>query len=1107
MARRRAFLTVGLVAAAAVWLVGSAVAAPRAEKSLDGPWEFRTDPNDEGERNRWFLGEELYGTNVTVPGCWDAQGVGEPTDRLFHNYVGKAWYRREEVIPEEWEGRRVWIEVGGAHRYMDLWVNGHHVGRQMGYLSPVVADITGLARPGTSAVFAVRVDNEQDWSRDPLTGCFDVIDAVHIAWGGIYRAVRLYTTGQAWIADAFVVPHAQQGEAEVRLTMRGVAVAGLKARVVVRAEGGEGGPASYTAPPVALTGAGEKTATITVLMRGARLWSPESPNLYRATVSLEGEGGSLDEVSVRFGLRDIEIRGNDFYLNGKRLFLRGYGDDCCFPETIAPPADKAVYLKRLRLAKAYGFNYVRHHSHVPLAEYFEAADEVGMMVQPELPIAYMHYFQRATQAGHQLLLDQWRDMIRLHRNHPSVFAWCMGNELWNSFALARQMYADAQELDPSRPVNDSDGVPLGPIRTQANWSRPTLDVFNAQFDEHVLPWGPNKGKYDLGEIEPAAPIVIHEMGNFNAFPDVEERVLYRRGVKPFWLDELTKAAEGKGLTALLPTFVRASRQAQAMCRKVNLEAARRSPQVDGHTLWLLQDYWTGANGLVTQHYQEKGLSAEQFRRFNGPSVLLLDRDECAHWAGDEVELRLLLSHFGDYRGPATLRWRLLGENGQEYRSAQQPVEVGRGGVFELCKLPMKMLEWANRQERLSLDVELHADGLLAANDWPIWVFPREPIPPGPYRVVGLHTRRPSLRFPGFPTLPPDATLRPNDVVVSPWLSERLLAHLEAGGRALLVAPAWPLRTLPAHFENAWWLGNPETDSDLGHLITDHRAVREYPHEGFADLHFFHLMHGRRTMLLDELAPDVEPIIRAVPHPSALRTKAWLFEAGVGRGRLLATTLNLSARALKERPEAGTLFDLLVRYLAAEKPVELAPLDAEVLRKWMRQWPVPLDAPFAEGYQELVEATSEAEPYTSPRGQDDGYVVRQLDGTHEVTWRTAPVPRGVSRVTFVWLAGLGWLTEPAGGHFDLALDGEKLLEFDLAEQTAVWQSEDKRSQLVFELRRSVGVDRFGVMYLTVPAPRLRAGEPVELTVTGSANGSRRWFMLYDVTDSVGFVTED
>src|SRR5574340_1149070 len=89
------------------------------------------------------------------------------------------------------------------------------------------------------------------------------------------------------------------------------------------------------------------------------------------------------------------MKGSRILLNGKKVMLSGYGDDLVFPDTMLPPADKEFYLKRLRLAKSLGFNNVRFHSAVVTEECLDACDEMGMLIQPELPIAYVQYFEEA----------------------------------------------------------------------------------------------------------------------------------------------------------------------------------------------------------------------------------------------------------------------------------------------------------------------------------------------------------------------------------------------------------------------------------------------------------------------------------------------------------------------------------------------------------------------------------------------------------------------------------------------------------------------------------------------------------------------------------------
>jgi beta-galactosidase/beta-glucuronidase len=112
-------------------------------------------------------------------------------------------------------------------------------------------------------------------------------------------------------------------------------------------------------------------------------------------------------------MRELEVENGKFLLNGKPIFLRGYGDDCIFPNTIAPPAEPEEYLRRLSTARDYGFNYARHHSWFPPEEYFEVADELGIMVQPEFPAAYSGIWPR-----HQRRKVRCRTMGGSHQALP-----------------------------------------------------------------------------------------------------------------------------------------------------------------------------------------------------------------------------------------------------------------------------------------------------------------------------------------------------------------------------------------------------------------------------------------------------------------------------------------------------------------------------------------------------------------------------------------------------------------------------------------------------------------------------------------------------------------
>ena len=137
-----------------------------------------------------------------------------------------------------------------------------------------------------------------------------------------------------------------------------------------------------------------------------------------------------------------------------------------YPLTVAPPRTKAEYAGKLRFAHEHGFNFVRHHSHTLPGEYFDAADEAGVMVSPELPCAYGSYFAAANATGQELYLASWASYVAALRNHPSILVWTLCNEMYMGAAFtkdgvtfgAERFHAVVQALDPARLMNDQDGA-------------------------------------------------------------------------------------------------------------------------------------------------------------------------------------------------------------------------------------------------------------------------------------------------------------------------------------------------------------------------------------------------------------------------------------------------------------------------------------------------------------------------------------------------------------------------------------------------------------------------------------------------------------------------
>jgi hypothetical protein len=540
-------------------------------------------------------------------------------------------------------------------------------------------------------------------------GCFDTLDFLYVTWGGIHLPVRLEATAPTRIADVFIVPKLADETAEIRVAIEGPRTGSLKTTAEIL--GADGASVTSVEQPLA-TSSGE--TVLAARIANPKLWSPQSPHLYTARVRLLSDGAVLDERTVRFGMRELKVAGGKFLLNGRPIFLRGYGDDCIFPNTICPPVDKKELRARLARAREYGFNYVRHHSWMPPEAYLEAADELGMMLQPEFPFAYRWDLPRTPQAR-RAALEQWEAVIRRNRNHPSIVVWCMGNEQYDSFDLAPEMYRTAKRLDPSRLVIDSDGC------GSKHQGRQTLDFLVVQFGEGRS-IGHGDGKYKL-PANISKPVMAHEMGYFATLPDLAQLDLFQSGLRPYWLLQTRKLIMKNGLADAYPDWLTASYRLQAACLKSNLEAARRS-RLAGTSVWLFQDYPNCAEGVVSMFGQPKGLTAPEFRKFNAPTVLLLDAPRRNWWSGESADLAFVLSRFGDEPSDAaTLHWKLRHGPNVVAEGARERLAVRSGEVQELPAIQVKLPKLA-QAAKLTLSAELTDARGKTENSWDCWVFPR-----------------------------------------------------------------------------------------------------------------------------------------------------------------------------------------------------------------------------------------------------------------------------------------------------------------------------------------------------------------------------------------------
>jgi hypothetical protein len=920
--------------------------ADRLSVDLSGEWEFKLDPLDIGRAEKWFEACEPYKRKIHVPGAWNAQGIAfesekqlreyeekrlkelkalnklgilgvqRESDRLFHTYPGPGWYRRRTTIPAGWKGKIPWLVFTGVHRNAEVWVNGKAAGTHRSYLTPFRIDLSQsaiAAKPGDRITIDVRVDARRNPGTDPLMGCLDTLDFLYVTWGGIHQPVRLEATAPTRVENVFVVPKLADESAEIRVAVEG----SRNGKLEIAAEVLDAGGAAVASlrQPVA-DGAAE--TVLAARIAKPKLWSPKSPHLYTARVRLLAGGAVMDEKTVRFGMREFKVAGRQFLLNGRPIFLRGYGDDCIFPNTICPSSDKEELRARLARAREYGFNFVRHHSWTPPEAYLEAADELGMMLQPEFPFAY-RWDLPATPETRRAALKQWEAVIRLNRNHPSIVTWCMGNELYDSFDIASGMYRTAKCLDPTRPIIDSDGCSFKHV------DRRSLDYLVVQFGEGQS-IGHQDNKYNIPATT-TKPVIAHEMGYFATLHDLAQIDRFKNGLRPYWLFQTRDLAKKNGLLATYPEWLAASYHLQAACLKSNMEAARRS-RLAGTSVWLFQDYPNCAEGVVSMFDQTKGLSAEEFRKFNAPTVLLLDAPRRNWWSGEIAEIRFVVSRFEDESSDAAvLRWQLKSGSEIIARGKQDRLTIRSGKVQQLPAIKLELPKLAHAA-KLTLASELTDAIGKTENSWSLWVFPRDRVEKIPSNVLVTNfdpirtVYTGAVEHKGGP-IPADTQL-----LVTTRLNKNIVGYLKAGGRVLLLDAEPTFSVEKTNFRLSSWDGGGPSGTILDPC---HPALREMPSDGWCDLQFYPLIQNSKTVLLTSLPVKIEPLVRCIDRPTRLANRAYLFEASAGRGKLLVSGFNFP-QALKENDPAGIfLLDHLMRYALGSDFNPKAALPADALQ--------------------------------------------------------------------------------------------------------------------------------------------------------------------------------
>ena len=896
--KRLSMLLIGLFACLMVQ------AAQTDRMDLSGLWRFQLDPMGFGKTP----GSELYLSKLTetieLPGSMDEGGKGirnivAHVDRLSRKfeYCGQAWYQREVVIPKEWEEREIILSLERCHWETAVFVDGEPVATDERLSTPNRFILTKQLTPGLHTL-TLCVDNRLKYPMDQWN--HGTTEYTQTNWNGVVGRMELIAKPSSYIGKMKIYPDIEAKKVNVRLALHVTGNNPTKGELTLRIREKDGKEVCQTVIPLSLSGKENKIEQELALGKDIKLWNEFSPALYELIATLTTEAGEDTYTSV-FGMRHVEQGRHHIRVNGRDIHLRGVLDCCVFPLTGYPATDVKEWKRIMGTVKDHGMSHVRFHSWCPPEAAFDAADELGLYLQVELPMwikdvgqypARRDFFEREMYA----ILDEYG-------NHPSFILYCNGNENEGDFAVLEDLVKKGQAYD-SRHLYSASTARTHVAADQYYTSHVAASVGDTNRRWITVYEGKPSTDWDRSEESAIdVPAIAHETGQRCMYPDFEEMKKYTGVLEPrnfkVYQDRLAK----NGMLHQAGDFFRATGAHTVLQYKEVNEALLRTSTSGGFQLLGLSDFpgqGSAFVGILDAFWESKGLvTPEKYRESCAPIVLLARLPKRTYTNAETFTVKMEIYHFGpEAIRKGQLTWQLEDESGDIAASGKlshKEIPFSTVDSLGVIHIPLDKITTAGRytlKARIAGNIR---------NEWDIWVYPavKQPASEG-YKYV----RR--------------------------WSEAKEL--LQKGENVLLIPDSCVGRK--THFVGHFW--NPIMFNWKPMIVgtcIEHRhpVFRDFPTSYYADWQWWDILNYATAVDLTDIRA-LTPVIQSVDSYEFNRKLGVSFEACVGSGKLFVLAVD-PVKDIEKRPAMQQLLMSVRNYVASDRfapTVTLQPYELDAL---------------------------------------------------------------------------------------------------------------------------------------------------------------------------------
>ncbi|WP_205461840.1 sugar-binding domain-containing protein [Mangrovibacterium lignilyticum] len=859
---------------------------------LSGEWKLCLDSTNVAQ-----IDQLSFDQSVQLPGTLDDAGIGKPLNlapelerevmlHLYrkHEYIGKAWYKKTITVPElQPSTNKSILKMERVMWKSQVYVDGKPAGEANSLCVPHAYDLTDLLTPGEHELL-ICIDNSRQFDLNNKDMAHAYTEETQIKWNGILGDFAIHFYQGAPLTDIQVFPNFPDQSVSVKVG--GSFASGMQLRLAVKDENGETAASRRFEP--------NSSGNYAIKMdEQVKRWDEFSPMVYTLEATLLENGKTIQTKTETFGFRELQSKGKSLELNGDPLFLRGTLECCIFPLTGHPPVSEAEWMKLYKTAKAYGLNHIRFHSWCPPEAAFSAADKLGVYLQVEAPNWNTKFGE--DKASVDFICTEAERIIQAYGNHPSFCFMSMGNELEGDFQRLTDLVVELKKQDKRHlyttttfTFQKGHGLYPEPVDdyfitqyTEKGWVR-GQGVFDAEY--------PNfRTDYTRAVTDLPVPLITHEIGQYSVYPNLKEIDKYTGVLEPLNFKAVRKNLEEKGLIHLADDYLKASGNLAKLLYKEEIERALKTVGIAGFQLLDLHDFpgqGTALVGLLDAFWDSKGIvDSTEFKTFCSELVPLIWMEKAVYRNSESIFVEFgVANHFKTWK-KQKVELKLLDTEGNVVKKSDLVTdEIVKG---ETSKLGTAEFKLADFKEAAQYTLRLSLPGTAYTNSWPVWVYP-------------------------------DTTVELNDdqILVTRSFAEAQKA-LETGKKVLLNPELAAMKGLEGKFVPVFWspVHFPDQPGTMGLLIdAENPAFSYFPTDYYTNWQWWDLCKTSKTLEFADL--PIKPIIRVVDNFFRNRNLTTLFEAKIGEGKLLFSSMDLSEN-LDKRPAAKQLLYSLEKYMESD----------------------------------------------------------------------------------------------------------------------------------------------------------------------------------------------